>query len=78
MEKTVETPTKQKPKRKKVAPKLLRVNQVADRLNVSPSTIYLWIDHGHLEKVLLSDRVIRITEKSVENFVKRGFLKGQN
>ena len=58
-------------------PKLLRVNQVAARLNVSTSTIYLWCDHGHLEKVKLTDGCVRITEESVNLFLKEGFIKGR-
>ena len=75
--KTVPEP-KPKIKRKKAQPKVLRVNQVADRLNVVPSTIYLWCDHGHLEKVVLSDKVMRITEESVDELIKKGLAKGQD
>ena len=67
------------PKPKKTeAPKLLRVHQAADRLNVSPSTIYLWCDHGHLVKVLLSGRVMRVTEQSVDLLIENGFIRGLN
>lgn len=46
---------------------LLRVEEVAEYFNVSPKTIYLWIDHGHLE----SEKIIgcvRIPLQSVINF----------
>jgi excisionase family DNA binding protein len=56
--------------------KLLRVSQVALRLNVSTSTIYLWCDHGHLEKVKLTNGTVRVTEKSVDEMIKRGFIRG--
>jgi excisionase family DNA binding protein len=43
---------------------LLRVDEVAEYFSVSPKTIYLWIDHGHLiaEKFV---GTVRIPRKSV-------------
>jgi excisionase family DNA binding protein len=67
------TKTKQKPEERK----LLRVDQVAEILNVAKSTIYLWCDHGHLEKTKLTDGCIRITEASVNQFIEGGFVRGR-
>jgi len=58
--------------------KLLRVEQVARILNVARSTVYLWCDHGHLTKTKLTNGCIRITESSVDQFIKDGFLRGRN
>jgi excisionase family DNA binding protein len=58
-------------------PVLLRVEQVAVRLNVSRSTVYLWCDHGKLERVKLGDGCIRITEASVAQLVENGFIRGR-
>jgi excisionase family DNA binding protein len=62
---------KQKPKEK-----LLRVNQVAYRLNVSESSVYRWCDHGLLEKVKLTNGLVRITETSLNVFIENGFRRG--
>ena len=70
------TNLKTKPKQKE-APKLLRVDQVAEILNVAKSTIYLWCDHGHLEKTKLTNSCIRITEESVNQLISKGFVRGR-
>lgn len=43
---------------------LLRVDEVASYFSVTPRTIYLWIEHGHLvaEKIV---GCVRVTRKSV-------------
>jgi excisionase family DNA binding protein len=46
---------------------LLRVDEVAEFFDVSRSTVYLWIDHGHLEAEKLGG-VIRITQESIDKF----------
>jgi excisionase family DNA binding protein len=46
---------------------LLRVDEVAAYFDVSTRTIYLWIDHGHLQAEKLAGS-IRITLKSILNF----------
>ena len=43
---------------------LLRVDEVAEHLRVSASTIYLWIEHGHLKAVKIVG-VVRIERESV-------------
>ena len=63
--------------KKKQVHALLRVEQVADILNVARSTVYLWCDHGHLEKAKLTNGCIRITEKSVNQFIEAGFIRGR-
>lgn len=47
--------------------KMLRVQEVADFLDVSRSTIYLWIDNGLLE-VEKYRGVIRVPRESLANF----------
>jgi excisionase family DNA binding protein len=46
---------------------LWRVDEVAAHFDVSPRTIYLWIDHGLLEAEKPSG-VIRIPRESIINF----------
>lgn len=46
---------------------LFRVNEVADLLDVSKQTVYLWIDHGLLE-VEKYNRTIRVPRESIINF----------
>lgn len=43
----------------------LRVDEVAALLDVSRSTVYLWIEHGHLDAVKIVG-VIRIPRDSVD------------
>ena len=61
-----------KPKR------LLRPDEVAEYFSVARSTVYLWCEHGHLEKTKLTNGTLRITAESVEAFEKRGFTKAAN
>lgn len=44
---------------------LLRVDEVADYFRVTPRTIYLWIEHGHLKAERTPTNTIRITRDSV-------------
>lgn len=44
---------------------LLRVSTVAQYLDVSEKTIYLWCDIGKLQKVELSKKCIRVRRSSV-------------
>ena len=46
---------------------LFRVDEVAEYLDVTQSTIYRWIDHGLLDAEKYR-RVIRIPRKSLLNF----------
>ena len=48
---------------------LLTPRQVAERLAVSPRTVYLWIEQGRLPSVRLSERVTRISEDALDAFV---------
>ena len=45
--------------------KLLRVDEVAEWFSVTNRTIYLWIDHGHLEAIRTPGTCIRILRDSV-------------
>ena len=51
--------------------KLLTVYTVADRLKVSPSTIYRLIDEGKLKAVRLSERNVRVPESSLTAYLER-------
>ncbi len=48
---------------------LLTPREVAERLAVSPRTVYLWIEQGRLPSVRLSERVTRISEDALDAFV---------
>jgi excisionase family DNA binding protein len=48
---------------------LLTPRQVAERLAVSPRTVYLWIEEGRLPSVRLSERVTRVPEEAVDALV---------
>jgi excisionase family DNA binding protein len=45
---------------------LLRVEEVAEYFSVTNRTIYLWIEHGHLEAERTPGRSIRIIRESVK------------
>lgn len=45
---------------------LLRVDEVAHYFDVSERTVYLWIEHGHLEVKYTPGGQKRITKESVE------------
>ena len=47
--------------------KMLRVDEVAEFLDVSRSTVYLWIDHGLLAAEKYRG-VIRVPRESLKNF----------
>jgi excisionase family DNA binding protein len=48
---------------------LLTPKQVAERLAVSPRTVYLWIEEGRLPSVRLSERVTRVPADAVDALV---------
>ena len=50
------------------ADRLLRVQQVAERLTVSMSTVYGLIDSGALPCVRVSERCVRVLESEVEKY----------
>ena len=47
---------------------LLKVNEVADRLRVTPLTVYRWISSGKL-KALRIDGILRIEEETLDRFI---------
>ena len=51
---------------------LLRVSTVAQYLDVSEKTVYLWCDIGKLRKVQLSEKCIRVERESVVELMKKG------
>jgi excisionase family DNA binding protein len=48
---------------------LLRVNDVAARLRLTPTTIYKRIKDGSIPALRINSRVIRIPESSVTKFL---------
>lgn len=48
---------------------LLRVEEVAEFFSVGVRTVYLWAEHQKLEEVRTPGNSIRITRKSVEDWV---------
>ena len=53
---------------------LLTPKQAAQRLSVSPRTVYLWLEQGRLEHVRLSERVTRIPEAAVDEMIATGLV----
>ncbi len=53
------------------AGRFLRVHTVAKLLDVSKSTVYRLIDNGALESIRTSERNIRISEPSLENYLNK-------
>lgn len=52
-------------------PKLLRVNEAAERLNLSPKTIWAMIYRRDLEVVRIG-RAVRIREETLDELIARG------
>ena len=44
---------------------LLLVIEVAEYFRVVPRTVYLWMEHGKLEKTVTPGGAVRVTRKSV-------------
>ncbi len=53
---------------------LLTPRQVAERLSVSPRTVYLWIEQGRLPVVRFSERVTRVPAQAVEVLVESAYV----
>lgn len=49
--------------------RVLTVHQVADRLNVSPRTVWSWLAAGRLCGIKLGPRTTRIPEESLREFL---------
>ena len=49
----------------------LTVHEAAERLRVSPRTVWAWISQGRLDAIKLGPRTTRIPERSLERFVRR-------
>lgn len=45
------------------------VHQVADRLNVSPRTVWAWLAQGRLRGIKLGPRTTRIPEEALAAFL---------
>lgn len=50
---------------------LLKVDEVAKRLNVSEWTIYRWVEEGRLRATKLGPGVLRIFGDSVEELIQK-------
>lgn len=46
--------------------KLYRVSEVAEYFNVTERTVYIWIEHGHLDTELTPHQQWRITRESID------------
>jgi excisionase family DNA binding protein len=53
---------------------MLRVEQVAERLNIKPSTVRAWLLRRVLSRVRVSKRAIRIPASEVERIISQGFV----
>lgn len=53
---------------------LLTPRQVAERLSVSPRTVYLWIEQGRLPVVRFSERVTRVPAQALEALVASAYV----
>lgn len=49
------------------SPKLLTIQQAADRLQVTTRTVRRWVDAGTLTGIRLSARCLRVCESSLHN-----------
>jgi excisionase family DNA binding protein len=56
---------------------LLTPKEVAERLRVSPRTVYSWIEGGRLASVRLSERVTRVPEEAVDALVSASLVAGE-
>jgi len=54
-------------------PKLLTVQEAADRLGLKPSTLRLWLALRRLPSVRLGTRAIRIPSDAIEAIIERGY-----
>ena len=54
--------------------KLLCVEQAAERLGVKPATIRSWILKRQKLEIVKVGRLVRITEKSIDDFIERNTL----
>ncbi len=50
-------------------PEFAKATEVASVLNTSPTQVWAWAWRGDLERVVFSERVVRIPRSSVEKFV---------
>ncbi len=53
---------------------LLTPRQVAERLSVSPRTVYLWIEQGRLPVIRFSERVTRVPAEAVDALVAAAYV----
>jgi excisionase family DNA binding protein len=54
----------------------LTAEDVAERFKVSTRTVYLWVDRGLLPATRIGPRLIRFTEKGVEEFLQTSDSQG--
>lgn len=57
---------------------LLTTTELAERLNVSPSTIRKWVKRGLIPEIVISPNVRRFEFTAVLNAFREGLLKGGN
>ena len=52
--------------------KLLRVNEVAERLALRESTVRSWLADGRLPRIKIGTKAVRIPEEAVEKIIRQG------
>lgn len=57
--------------------KMKTIEEVAKMFNVNPMTIRRWIDSGKL-KAFQADKIIRISETEIENFIQENQKQKKN
>jgi excisionase family DNA binding protein len=55
--------------------KLLHVIQVSEKLNCSKPTVYKLVEDGELKGIKIGERGLRISKKSLDEFLKRKTIK---
>ena len=52
--------------------KLLRVNEVAERLGLRETTVRSWLADGRLPRVKIGPKAVRIPQEAVEKIIRHG------
>lgn len=52
--------------------KLLRVNEVAERLALRETTVRSWLADGRLPRIKIGPKAVRIPEEAVEKIIRQG------
>ena len=58
----------------KEAPKLLKVNEVAERLNCNPNHVWTMIYRRDIASIVIGKRSRRVSEAAVNEVIERGMI----